>query len=102
VFSTTLKEVGWNSRLATGDLAAEVQHLKEQPGTRISVGGATLAASLTQLGLIDQYWLYVHPVVLGSGKPYFGAPGGPLNLRLLETHTFGCGVVQLKYERVRE
>jgi dihydrofolate reductase len=102
VFSSTLKEVGWNSRLAKGDLATEVKQLKEQPGERISVGGATLAASLTALGLIDEYWLYVNPVILGSGKPYFGPGSGRFNLRLLESHTFSCGVVQLKYERVRE
>lgn len=102
VFSSTLKEVSWNSRLAKGDLATEVKQLKEQPGERISVGGATLAASLTKLGLIDEYWLYVSPVVLGSGKPFFGAQSGRMDLRFLESHTFGCGVVQLKYERVRE
>ncbi|MEA5079365.1 MAG: dihydrofolate reductase family protein [Anaerolineaceae bacterium] len=102
VFSSTLKEVGWNSRLAKGDLATEVKQLKDQPGERISVGGATLAASLTALGLIDEYWLYVSPVVLGSGKPFFGAQSGRINLKLIESHTFGCGVVLLKYERVRE
>ena len=71
VFSRTLAQVGWNSRLVRGNLAEEVNRLKAQPGGDMSVGGAELAASFTQLGLIDEYWLYFHPVVLGGGKPMF-------------------------------
>jgi len=101
VFSTTLEQVGWNSRLVKGNIADEVKRLKAQPGKDMSVGGAGLAASLTQLGLIDEYWLYMCPVVLGSGKPFFGPLSGKFDLRLVETHTFGSGVVMLRYERVR-
>jgi dihydrofolate reductase len=99
VFSTTLKEVGWNSRLVRGNVAEEVRRLKEQPGKVMSVGGAGLAASFMQLGLIDEFRLYVHPVVLGGGKPMFGPLSGKIELRLVETHTFGGGVVMLRYER---
>lgn len=102
VFSTTLTQVGWNSRLVKANIGEEVRRLKEMPGSSMSVGGAGLAASLTQLGLIDEYWLYVHPVVLGSGKPYFGPLSGRMDFRLIGTHTFGTGVVQLKYARVKE
>ena len=57
-----------------GNLAEEVNRLKAQPGGDMSVGGAELAGSFTQLGLIDEYWLYFHPVVLGGGKPMFAPP----------------------------
>lgn len=98
VFSKTLASVGWNSRLVSGDIAAEVNRLKARPGGDMSVGGAELAASFMQLGLIDEYRLYVHPVVLGSGRPMFRATPAPVHLQLVETHTFGSGVVLLRYQ----
>lgn len=101
VFSTTLTHVDWNSRLVKENIGAEVQRLKELPGKSMNVGGAGLAASLTELGLIDEYWLYFHPVALGSGRPFFGSPTSHLELKLIDTYTFGSGVVQLKYERKR-
>jgi dihydrofolate reductase len=99
VFSTTLKQVGWNARLVKGNIADEVHKLKEQPGRDMTVGGAGLASTFTQLGLIDEFWLYVHPVVLGDGKPMFPKPGGRLNLQLIETRRFGRGIVLLRYQR---
>jgi|SRR5690348_36277 len=102
VFSKTLEQVEWNSRLASDDIAAEVARLKAQPGKDISVGGATLAASFMRLGLIDEYQLFVHPVVLGSGTPFFPALDHAITLRLVETHTFGSGVVYLRYQRAGE
>jgi len=71
--------------------------LKAQPGKRISVGGAGLAASLMALDLVDEYSVYIHPVILGGGKPMFPALREKINLHLLETHTFGSGVVMLRY-----
>ena len=97
VFSKTLKEVGWNSRLVSGDAAEEVRRLKAQPGKDMTVGGAGLAASLLGLGLVDECRLYVHPVVLGSGKPAFGGLHGRVDLVLVEAYTFGSGVVRLTY-----
>lgn len=102
VFSTTLDQVGWNSRLVRENVAEEVQRLKAQPGTFISVGGAGLAASLMQLDLIDEYRLYIHPVILGGGKPMLPQLRSKIDLRLAETHTFGSGVVLLRYNRVAE
>jgi dihydrofolate reductase len=99
VFSTTLTRVGWNSRLVRENIADEVNKLKAQPGGDMSVGGAELAATFMQLGLIDEYQLYIHPVVLGGGKPMFGELRDRINLRLVETHTFGAGVVLLRYRR---
>ena len=98
VFSTTLDKVDWNSRLVKTDVAEEVSKLKRQPGGHLSVGGATLAASLIDLGLVDEYRLLIHPVILGGGTRFFPPIGDRINLRLVETLTFGSGVVYLQYE----
>ena len=102
VFSKTLEQVGWNSRLVRGDIAKEVNKLKVGPGKDMSVGGASLASSFMQLGLIDEYRLYVHPVVLGGGKPMFPQLRDKINLQLVETRRFGSGVVLLRYLRADE
>jgi dihydrofolate reductase len=99
VFSNSLDQVGWNSRLARGDIAQEVNQLKAQPGNNLIVAGAGLAASFMQLDLIDEYWLYLHPLLLGSGKPMFGPLREPLALQLLETRQFGGGVLMMRYQR---
>jgi len=101
VFSTTITQVGWNARLVRGNLAEEVERLKTQPGGYLSVGGAGLAASFMQLGLIDEVRLYLHPVVLGGGKRMFGPLQDPAHFALAETRRFGSGVVLLKYVRAR-
>jgi dihydrofolate reductase len=64
----------------------------------MDLSGPTLASTFMQLGLIDEYRLVVQPVVLGSGRPFFPAVDNPLKLRLVETHTFGSGVVYLRYQ----
>ena len=98
VFSKTLDKVEWNSRLVKGDVADEVNRLKAQPGGELTVGGAHLAAALIDLGLIDEYRLLVHPVVIGSGTPFFPKVRDDIKLRLIETNTFSSGVVYLRYE----
>ncbi|OGO30219.1 MAG: hypothetical protein A2Z16_03040 [Chloroflexi bacterium RBG_16_54_18] len=97
VFSSTLKQVEWNSRLVSGGAGEEVRRLKEQPGNYLSVGGAQLASSLTRLGLVDEFWLYYQPVVLGSGKPMFQFLPEAVRLELIDSQRFGSGVVLLKY-----
>lgn len=99
VFSTTLEGVGPNARLARGNIAEEIGALKAQPGRDIAVGGASIAASLMQLGLVDEYQLYVQPVVLGSGTPAFPTPAARASLQLVRARTFASGVVELRYER---
>jgi dihydrofolate reductase len=100
VFSSTLEHVEGNWRLATDGVAEEVARLKEQPGKDLAVGGAGLASTCTRLGLIDEYQLFVSPVVLGGGTPYFPALDERIDLELVETRTFGARVVYLRYRRV--
>lgn len=97
VFSKTLDKVEWNSRLVREDIAGEIAKLKAQPGRDLSVGGPNLASTFMQLGLIDEYGLFVNPIVLGRGTPFFPASHKPLNLQLIETRTFASGVVYLRY-----
>ena len=101
VVSTTLKKVGWNnSTLIKGNVVEEVARLKQAPGPDGSIeifGSATLVRSLLQAGLVDECRLFVHPIVLGSGKRLFGA-GDNMPLKLIEAKTFSSGVVLLRYQ----
>ncbi len=99
VFSKTLETVEGNARLVRDGVAAEVAELKEQPGRDLAVGGAGLASTLIRLNLIDEYRLFVSPVVLGGGTPYFPALDERINLELVETRTFGSRVVYVRYRR---
>jgi dihydrofolate reductase len=100
VFSKTLEKVEGNARLVRNGVAEEVAKLKEQPGKDLAVGGAGLASTCTNLGLIDEYRLFLSPVLLGGGTPYFPAPERTINLGLVETRTFGSRVVYVRYRRV--
>jgi len=99
VASRTLKEVGPNATLIRDDASAFVRKLKEEISGEIDVAGPELAASLTASGLIDEYRLYLRPVVLGGGKPYFAGP--PPALRLVDTELVGEDAVRLTYATVR-
>jgi dihydrofolate reductase len=101
VFSRTLKSVDWNSTLTRADPVEEIGKLKQQPGGDLSVGGPGLAAPLVRASLVDEYSLYVFPVVLGGGKPYFPPLDKPLHLKLLETRKFG-EVLMLRYSAIRD
>ncbi|GHJ52780.1 dihydrofolate reductase family protein [Micromonospora chersina] len=99
VISRTLESAEYGARVIGRDLAAEVAELKAQPGKDLLLtGGAGAAAALTELGLIDEYQVVVHPVVLGGGSPVF--PGKDrLDLRLTGTRGFDGRSVLLRYER---
>jgi dihydrofolate reductase len=97
VFSTTLDQVKGNATLVSGDAAEEVARLKEQPGKDLAVGGAGLASTL--IGLIDDFRLFVSPVILGAGTPFFPATDERMELELVETRTFGSRVVYTRYAR---
>jgi Dihydrofolate reductase len=80
-------------------VADQVMELKAQPGGDLVLGGADIAAAFMRHDLIDEYRLYVHPVVIGRGKPLFPASDTKISLLLAETRTFGNGVVLLRYQR---
>ena len=95
VVSRSLTSVGPNATLVEGDLEAEMRGLKAERVGEIDVGGPDLARSLGNLGLIDEYRIYLHPVVLGGGKPFFMGPRSPL--RLLASDLMGEDVIRLTY-----
>jgi len=99
VFSHTLKSVEGNAQLATGNVGEEVAKLKEQSGRDLAVGGPGLASTLIALNLVDEYRLFVSPVVVGGGTPYFPAGVDRIDLELVETRTFGSRVEYLRYAR---
>jgi len=99
VFSRTLEWAGWNTIIAREVVPEEIQALKAQPGGDMVLGGANLAAAFLHHGLIDEYRIYVHPVIIGRGRPMFQPSDARINLRLAETRTFGNGVVLLRYAR---
>ena len=100
VFSTTLTQVEGNARLARDGVAEEIAKIRDQTGEALAVGGAGLASTCIELGLVDEYRLFVSPVVLGGGTPYFPALEERTNLELVETRTFGSRVVYVRYRRV--
>ena len=102
VFSTTLETVMGNTRLARDGVGEEISRLKEQPGKDIAVGGAGLARACMKLALIDEWRLFVSPVLLGGGTPYFPTLEKGIDLKLIETRTFGSRVVYLRYGRVSD
>ena len=98
VFSKTLDSVEGNARLAGDSVAEEVARLKQQqPGKDLAVGGAGLASTFIELGLVDEYQIFVNPVVLGGGTPFFPPLGERIELELVETRTFASRVVYMRY-----
>jgi dihydrofolate reductase len=91
----SLKSVGPNATLVAADIEAVIRRLKAHPVGEIAVSGPDLAGSLTNLGLIDEYRLYLHPVVLGHGKPFFSGPRPPL--RLVASDLVAEDVIRLTY-----
>ncbi|RSN63022.1 deaminase [Amycolatopsis sp. WAC 04182] len=99
VFSRTLDKAGWNTEVIGGDLAGRVTELKREPGKDVLLmGGAELATALADHGLIDEFHVVVHPVVLGGGKQVFGG-GVRTDLRLTGTRTMDGRAVLLTYEK---
>jgi dihydrofolate reductase len=95
VVSRTLKSVGPNATLVEGDVAAVAEKLRSEVVGEIEVAGPELAQGLTDLGLVDEYRIYLHPVVLGRGKPFFAGPRPPL--RLVADELIGEQVIRLTY-----
>jgi len=102
VFSRTLQQVEWKTaKLAKKDIKEEVLELKQQAGKDILVGSPGLIVALTKLGLIDEYQLCVHPVIIGTGLPLFKSINDKIILKLLKTKTFASGAVTLYYEPLK-
>jgi dihydrofolate reductase len=95
VVSRSLKSVGPNATLVADDIETVIRGLKARLGGEIEVAGPDLARSLTDLGLVDEYRLYFHPVVLGRGKPFFAGPPPPL--RLVANERIGKDTIRLTY-----
>lgn len=97
VVSTTLEKVEGNARLVRDGIAEEVARAREQSDGDLAVGGAGLASAFIAQGFVDEYRLFVSPVVLGGGTPYFPTLEERIDLELVETRTFGSRVVYLRY-----
>ena len=104
VVSTTLEEAGWNnSTIIKGNIAEEVFRLKQQPGKDVLIfGSGDLVNTLIQHGLIDEYRIMVFPIIVGSGKRLFKDGSETSAMRLVDTKTFGSGVVVLTYRPIGE
>ncbi|MCW2134025.1 dihydrofolate reductase family protein [Arthrobacter sp. VKM Ac-2550] len=99
VFSRTLTQASWNTTVIHDVVPEQISELKVQLRGDIALSGANLASTFMRHGLIDEFQIRVHPVVLGQGRPLFESPDSRLSLRLEETRAFGNGVVLLRYSR---
>jgi len=100
VFSKTLQHADWHTTIVRDIVAEDIRVLKEQEGGDLALSGAALAAEFLRLDLIDEFRIYVHPVLIGRGKPLFHEADAHTltTLRLIDSHRFGNGVVLLHYE----
>ena len=101
VFSATLDEVSGNARLVKDEAVAEIARLKAEDGAPMEIGGAGLAGAAMRAGLIDEYQVVTHPVLVGGGTLFFSALDTWVQLRLVETRTFPDGVTLAHYEARR-
>ena len=91
-----------NTTVISDHLADKINKIKKQEGKNILIfGSPTASHSLLSLGLIDEFWLFVNPILLGQGKPLFKGINESIKLKLVETKTFSCGVIALHYETKR-
>ena len=98
VVSSTLERVDWNAELLRGDLGTAVQQLKREPGNGLFVGGVKLGLALTELGLIDEYELVVHPRIAGHGPALFAGLSKHVDLELMSRQEYGSGAIALRYQ----
>jgi dihydrofolate reductase len=102
VFSRTLQHADWNTTVVGDDLAGAVAQLKEEPETaHVLFGGGEIAATFIELDLVDEYRLFVHPVLLGAGQRLFGALDARATLSLVEARTFDGAVVHMHHKRAQ-
>ena len=101
LFSSTVEKADWNTRVFGGDAVAEIARLKADDGEPMRVGGSTLAAAAMRAGLIDEFTIVTHPVLVGGGKRFFTDLDTGVDLDLVETRTFAGGVVMTRFETKR-
>ena len=101
VVSSTLTQVDWNAELLRGDVGEAVRQLKEQPGKGLLVAGVQLPLALAELGLIDEYELVVHPLIVGHGPSLLAGLSRHVDLRLVSREELGSGAVAMRYEPKR-
>ncbi|MGS2647518.1 dihydrofolate reductase family protein [Streptosporangium sp. LJ11] len=99
VVSRTVEKAGWNTRVISENVVEELTALKESGATLLLFGGSVLASHLTEHGVIDEYRVFVHPVILGGGKPLFQEQSHRVGLELVESRTFDSQVVLLRHRR---
>jgi dihydrofolate reductase len=99
LFSRTVDDTRWNTTVRREVDPAEIRALQAEPGGDMVIGGAELVDTFRRLDLIDEYRIFVHPVLAGAGTPYFRQADVLSSLELLGTRTFGNGVVLLRYGR---
>ena len=103
VYSRTLQHVDWRNTILKNEIIKEeISELKQQTGKNIYAGSPGLITALTQLDLVDEYQLAVHPTILGSGLILFKNISERVDLKLLKTKTFGCSAIVLYYETIRK
>ena len=105
VFSRSLKETdpiitGWqNTKIIRDNITEEIANMKKQPGKNLLlIGSASIAHTFMEHDLIDEYWINVNPIILGAGIPLFKNINTQVNLNLIQSKKYGCGVVALQYE----
>jgi dihydrofolate reductase len=101
VVSSTLEQVDWNAELVRGDLGHAVEQLKQEPGNGLLTGGVTLPLALTELGLIDEYEIVVHPRLAGHGPTLFAGLSKHVDLKLVSRLEYASGAVAMRYEPKR-
>ena len=101
VLSKTMQETGLqNTKVISDQLSENINKLKQQEGKNILIFGSPGASqSLLNQGLIDEFWLFVNPIILGQGMPLFKNVTGTTKLKLVESKTFPCGVIALHYQK---
>ena len=97
VFSTTLESATWNARVVRGDVGEVLAGLRNEFAGDLVLAGPTLAAQFVRAGLVDEYQLVVHPVIVGAGLPFFPNLEAPIGLRLIDEHRFASGAIYVGY-----
>jgi dihydrofolate reductase len=100
VYSRTLEEAGWDTAIVREVVPDDIRAIKTESDRDIVLGGPDLATTFRRHGLIDEYWFYMNPVVIGAGRPVYPA-GERVDLELIDTCAFGNGVVRLRYRPTR-